>query len=170
MEGVVASMSAQDIKASAPALDELDKKILVIVQRDGRVTNAELAQRIHLSPPAAHARLKRLRERGLIRGFVALLDAEQLGYELMALIHVTLAQHQRERVQEFRAAIQAMPQVLECFHITGEYDYLLKVVVRNRHELEHFLVETLTPAPGVGRIHTNIVFSEIKTTTELTVA
>lgn len=151
------------------ALDELDQKILAIVQRDGRITNAELAQQIHLSPPAAHARLKRLQERGLIRGFVALLDREQLGYDLMALIHVTLAQHQRERVQEFRGAIQAMPQVLECYHVTGEYDYMLKVVVRNRKELEQFLVETLTPAPGVGRIHTNIVFSEIKATTELQV-
>lgn len=154
---------------SNPALDDLDKKILAIVQRDGRITNAELAQQIHLSPPAAHARLKRLQERGLIRSFVALLDRELLGYDLMALIHVTLAQHQRERVQEFRAAIQAMPQVLECFHVTGEYDYLLKVVVRNRKELEQFLVETLTPAPGVGRIHTNIVFSQVKATTELQV-
>ena len=151
------------------ALDDLDKKILAIVQRDGRITNAELAQQIHLSPPAAHARLKRLQERGLIRSFVALLDRELLGYDLMALIHVTLAQHQRERVQEFRAAIQAMPQVLECFHVTGEYDYLLKVVVKNRKELEQFLVETLTPAPGVGRIHTNIVFSQVKATTELQV-
>ena len=154
---------------SVPALDELDKKILHIVQNDARISNAALAQRIHLSPPAAHARLKRLQERGLIREFVALLDREQLGYDLMALIHVTLAQHQRERVQEFRAAIQAMPQVLECFHVTGEYDYLLKIVVRNRHELEQFLVEILTPAPGVGRIHTNIVFSEIKNTTALPV-
>lgn len=150
-------------------LDELDKKILAIVQGDGRITNAELAQKIHLSPPAAHARLKRLQTRGVIRRFVALLDREPLGYDLMALIHVTLAQHRRERVQEFRAAIQDMPEVLECYHVTGEYDYMLKVVVRNRKELEQFLVETLTPAPGVGRIHTNIVFSEIKATTELQV-
>ncbi len=150
-------------------LDELDQKILAIVQRDGRITNADLAQQIHLSPPAAHARLKRLQARGIIRGFVALLDHERLGYDLMALIHVTLAQHQRERVQEFRAAIQTMPQVLECFHVTGEYDYLLKVVVRNRQELERFLVETLTPAPGVGRIHTNVVVSVIKATAALPV-
>jgi Lrp/AsnC family leucine-responsive transcriptional regulator len=146
-------------------LDELDRQILAIVQENGRISNAELAQQIHLSPPAAHARLKRLQARGIIRQFVALLDREQLGYDLMALIHVTLAQHQPTRVQEFRAAIQTMPQVLECYHVTGEYDYLLKVVVRNRKELEQFLVETLTPAPGVGRIHTNLVFSEIKATT-----
>jgi Lrp/AsnC family transcriptional regulator, leucine-responsive regulatory protein len=152
---------------SAAALDEIDTQILQIVQTDGRISNAELAQKIHLSPPAAHARLKRLQERGLIREFVALLDREQLGYDLMVLIHVTLAQHQRERVQEFRAAIQAMPQVLECYHVTGDYDYLLKVVVHNRKELEQFLVESLTPAPGVGRIHTNIVFSEVKATTAL---
>lgn len=151
----------------SPALDDLDKKILRLVQTDGRISIADLAQQIHLSPPAAHARLKRLQARGLIRQFVALLDREELGYDLMALIHVTLAQHQRERVQEFRAAIQTMPQVLECFHVTGEYDYLLKVLVKNRKELEQFLVETLTPAPGVGRIHTNIVFSQVKATTIL---
>lgn len=152
---------------SVPAPDELDRQILAIVQENGRITNAELAQKIHLSPPAAHTRLKRLKEHGYIKTYAAVLDREQLGYDLMALIHVTLAQHQRERVQEFRTAIQAMPQVLECFHVTGEYDYMLKVVVRNRKELEQFLVETLTPAPGVGRIHTNIVFSEIKATTAL---
>lgn len=151
----------------SPALNDLDKKILRLVQTDGRISIADLAQQIHLSPPAAHARLKRLQARGLIRQFVALLDREELGYDLMALIHVTLAQHQRERVQEFRAAIQTMPQVLECFHVTGEYDYLLKVLVKNRKELEQFLVETLTPAPGVGRIHTNIVFSQVKATTIL---
>lgn len=148
-------------------LDALDKQILRIFQAEGRIAIAELSQRIHLSQPAIHARVKRMQDRGFIRQFVALLDREVLGYDLMALIHVTLAQHQRERVQEFRAAIQAMPQVLECFHVTGEYDYMLKVVVRNRQELEQFLIDILTPAPGVGRIHTNIVFSEIKNTTEL---
>lgn len=151
------------------ALDEIDKQILTIVQRDARISNVALAQQIHLSPPAAFTRLKRLEERGFIRQYCALLDHERVGYDLLAFVHVTLRMHEPDQVAEFRAAIREMPQVLECYFVTGEYDYLLKVVVRNRQDLERFLVDTLTPAPGVGRIHTNIVFSEVKTTTAIAV-
>lgn len=147
------------------ALDEIDIQILTIVQNDARISNVALAQQIHLSPPAAFTRLKRLEERGFIRQYCALLDYERVGYDLLAFVHVTLRMHEPDQVTEFRAAIREMPQVLECYFVTGEYDYLLKVVVRNRQDLERFLVDTLTPAPGVGRIHTNIVFSEVKATT-----
>lgn len=149
-------------------LDEIDEQILAIVQTDARISNVELARQIHLSPPAAFTRLKRLEERGYIRQYCALLDRERVGYDLLAFVHVTLDRHQSEHVEQFRAAIREMPEVLECYFVTGDYDYLLKVVVRNRQDLERFLVGTLTPAPGVGRIHTNIVFSEIKATTVLT--
>jgi DNA-binding Lrp family transcriptional regulator len=150
-------------------LDEIDGQILAIVQKDARISNVGLAEQIHLSPPAAFTRLKRLEERGYIRQYCALLDRERMGYDLLAFVHVTLTRHQPEEVEQFRAAIRGMAQVLECYFVTGEYDYLLKVVVRNRQDLERFLVDTLTPAPGVGRIHTNIVFSEIKATTVLEV-
>ncbi len=148
-------------------LDEIDKQILAIVQNDARISNVALAEKIHLSPPAALTRLKRLETRGYIRQYCALLDYERVGFDLLAFVHVTLRMHQPEEVEHFRAAIREMPQVLECYFVTGEYDYLLKVVVRNRQDLERFLVDTLTPAPGVGRIHTNIVFSEVKATTAL---
>jgi Lrp/AsnC family leucine-responsive transcriptional regulator len=101
----------------------------------------------------------------LIRGYVALLDRERLGFDMLCFIQISLQLHQVEQVMHFRTAIQQLPEVLECHHVTGEYDYLLKIVVRNRQELERLVMEKLTPIPGVARIHTSLVFSEIKAST-----
>lgn len=151
-------------------LDELDRRILIELQREARLPNAELARRLNLSPPAVHARIKRLEEGGLIRGYVALLDRERLGFDMLCFIQITLQLHQIEQVTDFRVTVQQIPEVLECHHVTGEYDYLLKIVVRNRQELERLVMEKLTPIPGVARIHTSLVFSEIKTSTALPLA
>jgi DNA-binding Lrp family transcriptional regulator len=149
------------------SLDDLDKAILELLQRDGRISNVELAHRISLSPPAIHARLKRFEQRGYIRQYVALLDREKFGYDMLCFIEVSLQLHQSEQVENFRQMMQQMPEVLECHHLTGEYDYLLKVVVRNRAELKRFVVKRLTPIPGIARIHTSLVLSEVKQTTAL---
>jgi len=151
-------------------LDELDRRILIELQCEARIANAELARRLNLSPPAVHARLKRLEAEGLVRGYVALLDCERLGFDMLCFIQITLQLHQIEQVTDFRVTVQQIPEVLECHHVTGEYDYLLKIVVRNRQELERLVMEKLTPIPGVARIHTSLVFSEIKTSTALPLA
>lgn len=148
-------------------LDELDKAILQRLQADGRMSNVDLAAQINLSPPAVHARLKRLEGRGYIRQYVALLDREKVGYDMLCFIHVNLQLHQPEQVENFRQVIQQMPEVLECHHLTGDHDYLLKVVVHNRQDLERFVVKRLTPIPGIARIHTSLVLSEVKATTTL---
>ncbi len=148
-------------------LDELDRQILTELQRDARMANAELARRLNLSPPAVHARIRRLEEQGYVRGYTALLDRERLGFDMLCFIQVSLQLHQVEQVNHFRATVQQLPEVLECHHVTGEYDYLLKVTVRNRQELERLVMEKLTPIPGMARIHTSLVFSEIKTSTAL---
>lgn len=149
------------------SLDATDHAILHILQQEGGIANAELARRLNLSPPAVHARVRRLEEQGVIRGYVALLDRERLGFDMLCFIQISLQLHQVEQVMHFRAAIQQLPEVLECHHVTGEYDYLLKIVVRNRQELERLVMEKLTPIPGVARIHTSLVFSEIKASTAL---
>lgn len=149
------------------ALDDYDRSILIALQQDGRIPNAELARRLNLSPPAIHARLRRLEEVGLIQRYAAVLDREKLGFDLLCFVNVSLQRHTREHVDLFREAIRQIPQVLECHHVTGEYDYLLKVVVRNRKELEHLLMEELTPIPGVAHIHTSLVLNEIKAATAL---
>lgn len=148
-------------------LDELDIRILDELQGDARIANAELARRLNLSPPAVHARVRRLEEQGYIRRYSALLDRERLGFDMLCFVSITLQMHTRQQVQQFRAAVQQIPQVLECHHVTGEYDYLLKVTVRNRKELEHLVMERLTPLPGVARIHTSLVFTEVKNSTAL---
>ncbi|NOZ72836.1 MAG: Lrp/AsnC family transcriptional regulator [Chloroflexi bacterium] len=148
-------------------LEELDRKILEILQEDGRISNAELARRINLSQPAAHARRRRLEERGLIRQYVALLDREKVGYDMLCFVRVSLEKHQTHTVEQFREAVQQMPEVLACYFVTGDFDYLLKVVVRNREALEHFLIEKLTPTPGVAHVYTSLVLSEVKASTAL---
>ena len=148
-------------------LDELDVSILRILQEDGRISNADLAQQVSLSPPATHARVRRLVDQGYIRSYVALLDKEKLGYDMTCFISVSLQLHQLEGLEEFRARVRDFPEVLECHHVTGDFDFLLKVVVRNRKDLERFVIQELTPVPGVARINTSLVLSEAKSTTAL---
>ncbi len=148
-------------------LDESDRAILQQLQQDSSISNAELARRINLSPPAVHARVKRLEQLGFIQGYVAILDREKLGYDMLCFIQVSLAVHQPEQVADFRRRISQMPEVLECHHVTGSIDYLLKVAVCNREDLQRFLMERLTPIPYIARIQTSLVLSEIKATTAL---
>jgi DNA-binding Lrp family transcriptional regulator len=140
------------------------------MQREGRISNAELARQIDLSPPATLARTKRLEEKGVIRSYAALLDSELVGFDMLCFVHVSLQLHQSQQVEGFERAVRVMPEVLECHHVTGEFDYLLKVAIRNRKDLERFAVERLTPIPGVARIHTSLVLSEVKATTALPLA
>ena len=151
-------------------LDAVDIAILQELQIDGRLSNVELARRINLSPPATHTRLKRLEEQGYIRRFVALLDQEKVGFDMTCFISVSLQLHQVEELEGFRAIINDIPEVLECFHVTGEFDYLLKVIIRNRQDLQYFVVNKLTPIPGVARIHTSLVLTEVKSTTALPIS
>jgi len=148
-------------------LDEIDRVILGVLQTEGRITNAELARQVNLSPPATHARIRRLEEGGYIRRYAALVDPEKVGYDMLCFVLVSLQLHQSQQVEGFKEAIKEMPEVLECHHVTGEFDYLLKVVIRNRKDLERFAIERLTPIPGVARIQTSLVLSEVKTTTAL---
>ncbi len=148
-------------------LDEIDRVILRELQSNGRISNLDLSRLIDLSPAATHARVHRLERRGVIRNYAAIVDREQAGFDLLCLVSIGMQVHQYEHIERFRALIREMPEVLECHHLTGEYDYLLKVALKNRRDLERFVVEKLTPIPGVARIHTSLVLSEVKMTTSL---
>ena len=148
-------------------IDDLDREILALIQEDGRIANAELSRRLNLSPPATHARVRRLEREGFIEGYAGLLSRDKLGYDLLSFVLVSLSVHQYEHVYGFRERVLAMPEVLECYNITGEYDYLLKVVLRNREDLERFVVGELTPLPGVARLQTSLVLSEVKSSIKL---
>jgi DNA-binding Lrp family transcriptional regulator len=148
-------------------IDETDKAILRLLQADGRVSNAEIARRVGLSAPATHARIRRLEDDGVIRRYATLLDREAIGFDMVCFINVSLQLHQFEAIERFKELVQDMPEVLECHHITGEFDYLLKAVFRNRDELQEFVVNKLTPIPGMAQINTSLVLIEIKATQEL---
>ncbi len=150
-------------------LDEKDRTILQLLQEDARASNAELARQVALSAPGLQKRLRKLEQSGVITGYVTLVDEEALGYDMLCFVQVTLQRHERQAIERFRALVQTMPEVLECHHITGEYDYLLKVVLRNRKHLEQFITETLTPIPGMDKLRTSLVLSEIKATTAVPV-
>ena len=146
-------------------LDELDIVILQILQSDARISNAELARRVNLSPPATLARVRRLDESGYIDRYATLVNRRQVGYDMLCFVSVSLQLHDIEQVTGFRDAVEQMPEVLECHHVTGDYDYLLKIVAHNTKDLENFLLRKLTPIPGVARIHTSLVLNEVKSTT-----
>jgi len=153
-----------------PALDDIDRTILGILQADGRTTIADLARAVGLSSAATHARVRGLERDGLIRGYVALVDRERAGFDLLCFVSVSLQLHRPNLVASFPRRVAEIPEVLECHHVTGEYDYLLKVVVRGRHELERFIVDRLTPIPGVAKVQTSLVLRELKATTALPLA
>lgn len=143
-------------------LDDLDIKTISLLCQRGRMTWAELASQLGLSAPAAADRVKRLEERGVITGYSALLDAEALGLGLTAFIAVTL-DHPHHR-QGFLAAVRAAAEILECHHVTGDDDYLLKVRCGHTRALEALITDRLKAIAGVVKTRTLIVLSTVKET------
>ena len=150
-----------------PRLDDLDRRLLGLLQRHGRATSVELARRLGLSPPGLQRRMRRLEAVGVIRGYTTLVDREAVGLDLLCFVEVKLAHHRPDCVARFRDEVQAIPEVLECHYLTGESDYLIKIVVPNHKALETVLFEGLMRIDGVDRIHTSIVVNEVKASTAL---
>ncbi|MFJ5769243.1 Lrp/AsnC family transcriptional regulator [Psychrobacillus sp. NPDC093180] len=146
-------------------LDEVDFHILDILQNEGQISNAEIAKRVNLSPPATHARIKRLEKEGYIDRHVVILNQEKLGYDLLSFIFMSTNIHQHEKLKALEEALESIPEVLECHCITGEYDYLLKVANKDRRELENFIRKLNTL--GISRIQTSLALREIKYSTVL---
>ncbi len=147
--------------------DELDRAILEELQVNGRISNADLARKVHLSQPAIHNRLKKLEKRGIIQEVVAVLNRQSIGYDLLGFIHVSLENHLPDKVHAFQQAICEMSEVLECHHLTGDYDVLLKVVALDQQDFEHLVYQKIMTLPGVQRIQTNMVVREVKNTSTL---
>ena len=146
-------------------LDEIDSTILNLLQNEAQLSNAEIARRVNLSPPATHARIRRLESEGYIERQVAILNQEKLGFDLLTFIFISTNIHQEEELSILENSLEKMSEVLECNCLTGDYDYLLKVVVRDRSELSQF-VRKLNKL-GISRIHTNLSLRVVKNTTSL---
>jgi Lrp/AsnC family leucine-responsive transcriptional regulator len=148
-------------------LDGVDKKILDVLQSDAYITNVELASKLGISPPAMLERVKRLEKNGVIKGYVALVDPEKVGKPTFALVSVSLAVHQLTSIEIFAREINKLPEVLECHHVTGAGDFILKVALENIQKYEKFVLEKLTRINGVDKITTMFILSTIKQTTKI---
>ncbi len=148
-------------------LDDRDKLLLQLLQQNSRTSNVELARQLNLTPPGLQKRLKKLEESGCIDGYVTLVNREALGLDLLCFTQVTLTHSQPECVGQFCDRMKDLPEVMECHHLTGEFDYLLKVIVSDHQQLERFLNEQITLMPGVEKVRTNIVLNQIKSSTSL---
>ncbi|SHL92028.1 Lrp/AsnC family transcriptional regulator, leucine-responsive regulatory protein [Rhizobacter sp. OV335] len=150
-------------------LDAIDRRILRALQADGRITYDVLAAQVSLSPSAALRRVKRLEESGVIAGYVALVPPERVGLGLTAYLNVRLEKHsevhKRNPMDLFRAAVQTWPEVVECVALTGEMDYLLRVVVQDMAHYARFVMETLLKHPSVEDCKTSFVMDRVKNTT-----
>lgn len=143
-------------------LDEFDRKLLRLLQQDGRLTNNELAQKINLSASQCSRRRMRLEGEGYIKGYRAELDREKLGIGIVNLITVTLATHNRDNAQRFARLIASLPEVLEAYSLTGEMDYIIKVVTPDLRSLSAFVSDVLLPHESVQHVKTAIVLDTLK--------
>ena len=148
-------------------LDLADRRILAELQRNGRASTVELSEHVHLSPAQCHRRQKRLEESGLIRGYVAQVDAENLGYKVTAFVSVSIANGPWKQPQKFQQAIAGIEEIQECHTVTGEADYLLKVVATDLKAFSSFLMERLTKLVDITNTTSLLSLEELKQTTAL---
>jgi Lrp/AsnC family leucine-responsive transcriptional regulator len=148
-------------------LDAIDLRILRELQADASLSNVELARRVHLSPSPCLARVKALQARGLIRQYVALLDAQQLGLHLNVFISISLKQQTRAELEAFEQAICAHDEVMECYLMTGDADYLIRVAVPDMAALERFIIECISPLPQVEKIRSSFALKQVRYKTAL---
>tara|TARA_Y100000310_G_scaffold179306_1_gene179249 strand:- start:116 stop:574 length:459 start_codon:yes stop_codon:yes gene_type:complete len=150
-------------------LDYKDKHLLEELQKNSRITNAELAKRIGLSPSSTLERVKKLEISGFIEKYITLLNPRKAGYSCFTFVEVKLARHGETPVENFISSIALIPEVLECHHITGEADFLLKVVTKDIPAYEELILHQLSALTNVQTMKTSVVLSTFKNETKLTV-
>jgi Lrp/AsnC family leucine-responsive transcriptional regulator len=149
-------------------LDRYDRRILEVLQEDGRISNQDLAERIGLSPSPCLRRVRALEENGIISGYRAMLDPAELGLDLMAILSISMDRHTPERFARFDEAVRRLPEVLECLLITGrDADYQLKVVVRDMEAYQDLLLNKITRIEGVSGVHSSFVLRRVVERTSL---
>lgn len=147
--------------------DSIDKQILSILQQDARITNVQLAKKIGISPPAMLERVKRLENNGIIKRYVAIVDPSKVSKGIFALVSVSLSAHQLSSIDLFTKQIKKLDEVLECYHVAGEEDFILKIAVSSIEEYENFILSKLTKINGVSRVNTKFVLSTVKYNTKI---
>tara|TARA_Y100000590_G_scaffold422965_1_gene528255 strand:- start:571 stop:1026 length:456 start_codon:yes stop_codon:yes gene_type:complete len=148
-------------------MDYFDKKLLSILQTNGRISNVELSDAVNLSESACLRRVKSLEERGFIDKYVALLDQKKAGLTDTVFVHIVLKREEKSELLAFEEAVKKIPEILECYLMTGEFDYLLHLVVANMADFERLHNESLTQLPGVSRVNSSFAIRTVQKTTAL---
>ena len=148
-------------------LDEIDKKLLLFLQEDCKQTTKELSGKLGLSVTAIYERIKKLEKARVISRYVALLDRHKVKRDFIILCHVKLMQHKKEFVLQFEKEIMNLQEVMECFHVSGDYDYILKIGVRDIEDYRNFMLTKLTTLQHIASTHSSFMISEIKNTTTI---
>ncbi|MBS0236873.1 MAG: Lrp/AsnC family transcriptional regulator [Proteobacteria bacterium] len=143
-------------------MDEIDSKIIIELQQDGRLTNQKLSERVNLSPSPCHRRVRILEESGVIEGYGARISHRALGMPIIAFITVRLAVQSKNAMAEFEQGVRRTPEITACYLMSGRQDYLLQVFAASLDSYEQFVREKLSELPGIGQWETNFVFGEIK--------
>ncbi|WP_418511549.1 Lrp/AsnC family transcriptional regulator [Corallibacter sp.] len=149
--------------------DDIDKKLLHLLQQDSKQTNKELSLKLNLSVTAVYERIKKLEREGVINKYVALIKKEKIDKSFIVFCHIKLIQHSHEYVVKFEKDVANLEEVVECFHISGDYDYLLKVIVSDMEAFREFMVNKLTSINHIGSTHSMFVINEVKHTTAIRV-
>jgi Lrp/AsnC family transcriptional regulator, leucine-responsive regulatory protein len=150
--------------------DDIDRKILDILQTNCKITNAQLASEVGISPSSMIERVKRLENAKVIKKYVALVTPEKVGSGTLAMVSVSLSMHQLEPVDKLKKTLNDFDEVLECYHIAGEEDFLLKVAVKDIQQYQDFVLNKLSKIEGINKIKTTFVLSTVKYQTKLAVA
>nr|WP_321246744.1 Lrp/AsnC family transcriptional regulator [uncultured Psychroserpens sp.] len=150
-------------------LDVIDKKLLHFLQLDSKQTNKELSGKLNLSVTAVYERIKKLEREGIISKYVTLIDKKSVDRSFVTFCSIKLLQHTKDYVVQFEKEVKQLDEVLECYHISGDYDYLLKVIVADMDEFREFMVKKLTSISHIGSTHSAFMISEVKHTTAISV-
>jgi len=148
-------------------LDKTDIALLKQLQENSTQTTKELAHKLHLTPTPVHERIKKLEKEGYVKKYVALLNPEKLNKGLVVFCNVSLRQHEKEIGKKFVKDILSLPEVTECYNVSGDYDFMLKVMVKDMPEYQNFIMNRLGSIPNIGNTHSVFVMGEIKNSTSL---
>lgn len=145
-------------------LDITDKKILELLQKNGRMTVKEMSERLNLSTTPIFERIKKLEKKGIIDHYTAVLNPEKLGRKFIAFAHVSLKDHSKDRVEEFVQKITALNEVMECHYVTGAFDFIIKIMVKDMDDYKEFVMEKLFDIPNIGKIESFMSLEASKNT------
>ncbi|BDX39150.1 AsnC family transcriptional regulator [Tenuifilaceae bacterium CYCD] len=145
-------------------IDEIDRKLLNILQDNSRITIRELSERLHLSTTPIHERIKKLEKNGFIKHYVTLLDPKMLGKKLTVFVSVSLMNHTKETVDEFEREMKKMPEVMECYYVSGNWDFLLKIQCNDMEDYHNFVIHRFSVIKNITQFNSSFVMSETKIT------